>query len=62
VEDTFDVFEKLRDGSLIWRCSVSGQEEAIVALKKLATETSNEVRAMHLATKTVIATLNSGTS
>jgi hypothetical protein len=54
-----DLFEKVEDGSLIWRGAASGLEAAVVELKKLASETPNEVKVMYLATQAVVATMNS---
>ena len=56
----YDLFEKMPDGSLIWRAVVSGHEDAITKLRELAAQTGNEVRVMHMPTKTVIAILNEG--
>jgi hypothetical protein len=38
----FDIFEKLHDGSTIWRTCVSGQFEAERKLQELAEHSSNE--------------------
>jgi hypothetical protein len=55
---TYDIFEIFPDASPVWRGCVSGYEDAIRKLQDLATQTSNELRVMHVPTKTVIATLN----
>jgi hypothetical protein len=54
----YDLFEILPDGSPIWKELVSGHDEAIRKLQELAKQTKNEVRVMHLATKTIIAAMN----
>jgi hypothetical protein len=60
MQRTYDLFEIMSDGSPRWKGTISGYDAAIIALKKLSTETENEVRAMHLATHSVVATLNTG--
>lgn len=54
----YDLFEKLPDGSLIWRAVVTGHESAIAKLRELADYTTNEVRVMHMPTKSIVATMN----
>ena len=58
VDRTYDIFEIFPDASPVWRGCVSGRENAIRKLEELATRTSNELRVMHVPTKTVIAMLN----
>jgi hypothetical protein len=58
VDRSYDLFEIFPDGSALWKGSVVGHEEAIRKLKELAAGTANEVRLMHVPTKTVIATVN----
>jgi hypothetical protein len=58
MERTYDIFEVMSDGSLIWRCAVTGHEKAIVRLKELAADTANEVRLLHVPTKALIAEMN----
>ena len=43
------------DDTLLWRAAVVGHDDVIVELKKLADRTKNELRVMHLQTKTTIA-------
>jgi hypothetical protein len=52
---TYDLFEILPDGVPLWRTSVDGDENAIAKLKTLSRLTSNEVYAMHVPSKSVIA-------
>ena len=54
----YDLFEVFPDGSLIWRESVTGHENAIRSLMELAELTPNEVRVMHILTNSLIAILN----
>ena len=54
----YDLFEKFPDGSLIWRAVVKGHESAIAKLTELAGQTNNEVRVMHMPTKSIVATMN----
>jgi hypothetical protein len=55
---TYDLFEVFPDGSLLWQATVVGHEEAIAQLQVLGKKTKNEVRAMHLPTKAVVAAVN----
>jgi hypothetical protein len=59
---TYDIFEKLPDGSLIWRVAVVGHEESISKLKELGRKSKNEFVLMHTPDKAVIATVNSHAS
>jgi hypothetical protein len=54
----YDLFEIFPDGSPLWRESVTGLEDATRRLKELSSQTKNEVRAIHIPTKTVIAAMN----
>jgi hypothetical protein len=58
MERTYDLFEVLPSGDLIWREMASGHENAISRLKELSKQTSNEVRVMHVLTNTLIASIN----
>jgi hypothetical protein len=53
----YDLFEKLTDGTLVWRASIHGYSDALRKLTKLASRSQNEWQVMHLPTKTVIAAL-----
>ncbi|MGA2098780.1 MAG: hypothetical protein ABSH39_21000 [Candidatus Acidiferrum sp.] len=57
----YDAFEVLPDGTLMWKASVKGHEDAIKKLKEIAKSNTNEFRLLHLPTKTVIATINAKT-
>jgi len=54
----YDIFEKLPDGTLMWRIVITGRENALSAVKKLATGSPNEFQVMHLPTKAVVAVMN----
>jgi len=54
----YDAFEVLPDGSLMWKATVKGHEDALTKLKEIANGNTNEFRLMHVPTKTVIATIN----
>lgn len=58
MDRTYDIFEKMPDGTLIWRAVVQGHEEGVVRLKALAAKTENELHMMHVPTKAVIARIN----
>jgi anion-transporting ArsA/GET3 family ATPase len=58
VDGSYDVFEILPDGSPVWRGAIHGREDALRKLEELAKQTVNEVRVMHVPTKTVIAAVN----
>jgi hypothetical protein len=54
----YDAFEVLPDGTLIWKATIVGHENAINKLQEVAKGNANEFRLMHVPTKTVIATIN----
>jgi hypothetical protein len=56
----YDAFEVLPDGTLIWKATIVGHENAINKLQEVAKGNANEFRLMHVPTKTVIATINAG--
>lgn len=58
MERTYDIFEKMNDGAIMWRCAIQGHQAAIQKLQEAAAQSSNEFQLMHLPTKTVIATIN----
>jgi hypothetical protein len=58
MERECDLFEVNPDGSLTWRGVVHGHEAAVNRLRELAAQTKNEVRVMHVPTKSVVAVLN----
>jgi len=50
--------ETLSDGNLMWRMVITGHNNAISALKRLAAGSQNEFQVMHLPTKPVMAVMN----
>jgi hypothetical protein len=54
----YDIFETV-DSTPLWRCSVARLEPALAKLEELAKRSPNEFTLMHLATKAVIARINS---
>jgi hypothetical protein len=54
VNRDYDLFERLPDGSLMWRAFVTGLENARLKLQDLAKLTKNECFAMHMASKEVV--------
>ena len=57
MECTYDLFEVAPDGALMWRCAITGHDEAIAKLRQLSCDTMNEVRVMHVPSKSVIAVI-----
>jgi hypothetical protein len=58
MERTYDIFEKTNDGSLVWRAVIPGREAAMRKLEEMAAQSPNEFQLKHLASDTVIATMN----
>jgi hypothetical protein len=58
MERTYDIFEKMSDGSMMWRAAISGHEDALRKLKEMAAQAANEFHLRHLASNTLIATTN----
>jgi len=54
----YDFFELFPDGIPRWRGCVFGHERALVKLKELSAQTTNEIRAIDLLTRDIIATAN----
>ncbi|HWY08937.1 MAG TPA: hypothetical protein VNY24_18895 [Candidatus Acidoferrales bacterium] len=54
----YDIFEILPDGSAFWREAIHGRDNAMRKSAILAAKTPNEIRVMHVPTKTIIATMN----
>ncbi len=54
----YDIFEKLPDGSILWRTMIKGFENALVELKKLGGDSMNEHFAIHTPSNTVVARVN----
>jgi hypothetical protein len=55
---TYDLFEVMPDGDLIWRAKIDGDESAVYELLQAAKRSRNEFRLMHIPSMAVIATMN----
>lgn len=58
MEKDYDVFERTQDGSLTWRGSVHGLENARRKLQQLARTTTNECSVIYMPTRHVVALAN----
>lgn len=56
---SFDIFEGLPGGGVLWRGLVSGEDNATAKLTELAKSTSNELFACHIRSKAIIGRANS---
>jgi hypothetical protein len=54
----YDIFEKLPDGSVLWRAFVQGLEPARAKLGELASSSKNEFFAIHTPTKDIVVRVN----
>ena len=54
----YDIFEKLPDGTLLWRAVIRGLENTLTELKKFGEQSQNELLAIHTPTKQTIARVN----
>ena len=54
----YDLFERLPDGSPLWRGYASGLAELTAKLREIAANTQNECFAMHLPTMEVVGRAN----
>ena len=50
----YDIFEKLPDGKVIWRFSVTGRDNAIAQFEQIAAISANEVFVMQVDTQEVV--------
>jgi|GEM_PF-1011366 len=50
----YDIFERLADGTPIWRCHVVGLSECSERLQEVAAESGNECFAIHLFTNEIV--------
>ena len=62
MDNEYDVFEILPDGSAIWRAFVRGTHNAFEVLKAVGKQTCNECFATDLSRQTIIGRVNSGRS
>ena len=51
----YDLFEKLPDGSILWRTVIIGLKNAVAELTRLGSLSNNEHFAIHTPSNTVIA-------
>jgi len=58
VDRELDLFEKLPDGSILWRDVLYGKENAIAKLRELAALSPNEFMAVHVPSREVVASAN----
>lgn len=58
-ERSFDIFERLPGGGVLWRAIVSGEDNAAAKLGELARSTRNELFACHIRSKTILRRANS---
>jgi hypothetical protein len=58
MERTYDIFEKMPDGTILWRDSVQGHEKAVSKLKEVAAGSLHEFQLLHLPTQSLVATVN----
>ena len=54
----YDIFEKLPDGTVVWRTFVPGLQNALAELKKFSKLSPNEFYAFHTPTKETVARAN----
>lgn len=54
----YDIFERLPDGSVMWRDFVNGLESARAKLDLLGGRSANEFIAIHMPTKEIAARIN----
>lgn len=54
----YDIFERFPDGKVFWRETVVGREESLRRLRDFFSASDNELFAMYIPTKEVIATLS----
>lgn len=62
MEKEYEIFESLRDQSVIWRCCACGSQVALATLAELSKQTDNELFAIHLGSRTVIGRVNQAQS
>lgn len=58
MDRTYDLFEKLPDGSLLWKSKVTGLTAALAKLQELGRSSSNEHYAIHLPSREVVGRVN----
>jgi hypothetical protein len=58
VNRSYDIFEKLPDGAVMWRECVTGREEALLQLAAFGQKSGNEFFALHTPTGEVVGRTN----
>ena len=58
MERTYDIFERLSDGTMLGVAAIDGHDEAILKLKWWGENRWNEFRLMHLASNSLVAAVN----
>ena len=58
MERSYDIFERLPDGTMHWVTAVQSHDEAILALKWWGEKRSNEFQLMHLPMNSLVAAVN----
>ena len=58
MERTYDIFERMSDGYLMWRAVIPGRDAAMRKMEEMAAQSANEFQLKHLASDTLIATVN----
>lgn len=58
MDRTYDIFEVLPGGDLMWRDYVAGHEAALLRARELSSTSTNEFRVMHLPTASTVAVFN----
>jgi hypothetical protein len=62
VDLSYDIFEILPDGTPLWKTSAKGRDAAMRRLDELARTSRNELKVIHLESKTVVATRDGQTA
>jgi len=58
MERIYDIFEKMSDGTWVWRAVIAGREPALRKLQEMARRSTSEFQLKHIATDTIIAVAN----
>jgi hypothetical protein len=60
MDRTYDIFERLPDGAVLWREAIAGHERALERMKQLAiaSQSKKEFFLMHIPTKAIVAVIN----
>jgi hypothetical protein len=58
VNGSYDIFEKLQDGAVLWRECVAGREETLLRLAELGRQSKNEFFALYTLTGEIVGRVN----